>query len=324
MGASKYKFDKDSLSYVKIELTTKQKIIKLLPSVGIVLGLAVLFTYLYPKVFESPAESKLKYEINQLSLQYDILNNQLEKVESVLDDIQERDDNIYRTIFSAEPIPSSIRKAGYGGSSRYDKLEGFDYSDLVIETTERLDKITKRIVVQSKSYDEVVELAKNKEEMLASVPAIQPISNKDLKRVASGWGWRFHPVYKIRKFHYGIDFTSPTGTEIYATGDGVVTNIKNSGRRGYGKHVRVDHGFGYETLYAHMSKFNVKKGDKVKRGDVIGYVGNTGTSTGPHLHYEVWKEGKKVDPKNYFFKDLTPEQYDKMIELSSNSGKTFD
>ncbi len=323
MGKVKYRFDNETLSYVKIELTTQQKIIKSLPTIFTTILLALLFTYLYPKVYESPTEQRLKRELSQLELQYDILNHQFGKVESVLADIQERDDNIYRTIFSAEPIPSSIRSAGFGGSDRYNNLRGYDYSDLVIETTKRLDKITKMIVVQSKSYDDVVEMAINKEKMLACVPAIQPVANKDLKRVASGWGWRIHPVYGIRKFHYGIDFTSPTGTEIYSTGDGVVKKVKSS-RIGYGKQILIDHGFGYETLYAHLSKFNVKKGDVVKRGDVIGFVGNSGTSTAPHLHYEVWKKGKKVDPKNYFFKDLTPEEYDKMIELSSKSGQSFD
>lgn len=323
MGRHKYKFDSESLRYVKIELTTRQKFIKALPAVLITIFLAALFTYLYPKIYESPTEMKLKRELNQLSFQYEILNQQFDKVDAVLKEIENRDDNIYRTIFSAEPVPSSMRSAGFGGSHRYDDLRGYDYSDLVVETKNRLDKITKRIVVQSKSYDDVAKMAINKEKMLSSVPAIQPISNKDLTRVASGWGWRIHPIYKIRKFHYGIDFTGPVGTDIYVTGDGVVKEVKSS-RIGYGKEIIIDHGFGYETLYAHLSKFKVKKGDVVKRGDVIAFIGNTGTSTAPHLHYEVIKNGKKVDPRNYFFKDLTPVEYDRMIELSSNSGTTFD
>lgn len=323
MGRNKYKFDSESLRYVKIEHTTRQKFLNTLPTIGITVLLAALFTYLYPMVYESPTEMRLNRELNQISLQYEILNQQFDKVESVLKEIENRDDNIYRTIFSAEPVPSSIRSAGFGGSNRYNDLRGFDYSDLVIETTKRLDKIAKRIVVQSKSYDDVVKMAINKERMLSSVPAIQPISNKDLTRVASGWGWRIHPIYKIRKFHYGIDFTGSTGTEIYATGDGVVKLVKSS-RIGYGKEIIIDHSFGYETLYGHLSKFNVKIGDVVKRGDVIGFIGDSGTSTAPHLHYEVIKDGKKVDPRNYFFKDLTPVEYDRMIELSSNSGTTFD
>ena len=323
MTRTKYRFDHESLSYIKIRLSLKQKIFKSFPFVISTVSLSLIFTFLYPKVFESPTEKRLKREIDQLVLQYEIINEKFNEVELVLTDIEQRDDNIYRTVFSAEPVPSSIRSAGYGGSNRYIELRGYENSELIIETAKRIDIIQKKLVVQSKSYDEVIELAMNQERMLASVPAIQPVSNKDLTRVASGWGWRIHPIYKIRKFHYGIDFTAPTGTEIYATGDGEVSLAKVS-RIGYGREIIIDHGFGYETLYGHLSKFKVKKGDHVKRGDVIGYIGNSGTSTAPHLHYEVLKDGKKIDPKNYFFKDLSAEEYDRMIELSSNSGKTFD
>jgi murein DD-endopeptidase MepM/ murein hydrolase activator NlpD len=196
-------------------------------------------------------------------------------------------------------------------------------SEIVVATTERLDRLTKKLVVQSRSFDEVITLAKNKEAMLASIPAIQPVSNEKLTRVASGFNWRIHPIYKVRHFHTGIDFTAPRGTEIYATGDGVVEDVTSKGR-GYGNHIIIDHGFGYQTLYAHMSKFKVRKGEKVKRGDVIGYVGSTGTSTAPHLHYEVIKNGEKINPMNFFFNDLSPEEYEKVIELSSQSNQSFD
>ena len=181
----------------------------------------------------------------------------------------------------------------------------------------------KKVYVQSTSYDEIIDLAKNKEEMLASIPAIQPISNNDLRRTASGWGYRIHPIYKIRKFHYGMDFTAPTGVEIYATGDGTIEVVETS-KRGYGNKIIINHGFGYRTLYAHMNKFSVRKGQVVKRGDVIGYVGNTGLSTAPHLHYEVSRNGKKVNPVNYYFNDLSAEEYERMIEISLKSGQTFD
>ena len=226
-------------------------------------------------------------------------------------------------IFEAEPIPPSVRSAGFGGVNRYIDLQGYESADLVIETAQRLDKISKKLYVQSKSYDEVINLAKNKEKMVACVPAIMPIANKDLRRTASGWGWRIHPIYKIRKFHYGMDFTAPTGTEIYASGDGVVEVVENS-LRGYGKRIVIDHGFGYKSLYAHLNDFNVKRGQKIKRGEVIGFVGSTGTSTAPHLHYEVFKNNKKVNPVHYYFNDLTPEEFDKMIFISSNSGQSFD
>jgi murein DD-endopeptidase MepM/ murein hydrolase activator NlpD len=241
-------------------------------------------------------------------------------------DIQQRDDNIYRVIFESEPISSSIRKAGFGGVNKYANLENLENAELVIKTATHLDRLAKEAYIQSKSYDEVMRLALNKEKMLAAIPAIQPVSNKDLKRTASGWGYRIHPIYKIRKFHYGMDFTAPTGTEIYATGDGVVATVKGNKRSkiGFGLEIIIDHGFGYETLYAHLNEFNVKAGQKVKRGDVIGYVGNTGGSTAPHLHYEIHKNGKPVNPEYFYFKDLTPQEYEKMVAISSNMGQSFD
>ena len=236
-------------------------------------------------------------------LKYELLQKRLKQISDVLSDLQRTDDNIYRAIFEAEPIPKSIREAGFGGINRYADLEGFESSDLVISSVKKLDMLTKKIYIQSKSYDEVIELAKNKGEMLASIPAILPISNKDLMRTSAGFGYRIHPIYKIKIFHPGLDFSSPTGTEIYATGNGTVETAEHS-FRGYGNHIIISHGFGYKTLYGHMSEFNVKAGQKVKRGDVIGFVGSTGLSTGPHLHYEVWKEGTKVNPINYFYNDL--------------------
>ncbi|MEA1886121.1 MAG: M23 family metallopeptidase, partial [Bacteroidota bacterium] len=265
-----------------------------------------------------------KRENEQMRLQYELMNKDLEKVEKVLAHLQETDDNLYRTVFEAEPIPTSLREGGIGGVNRYEELEGYDNSTIVIETAMRLDRIKKKTYVQSKSFDELKVLASEKEEMLRSIPAIMPISNKDLTRTASGWGYRIHPIYKIRKFHWGMDFTAPTGTEIYATGDGTITRMRSS-KRGFGNHIVVDHGFGYETVYAHMNRFNnVRVGQKVKRGDVIGFVGSTGLSTAPHLHYEVHLNGNKVDPANYYFNDLSPEEYERMIELAMRSGQSFD
>lgn len=323
MAKVKYKFNYNSLSYDKIEHTTKQKFYRILTYFTATLVIALIYNVLFSIFFDTPKEKGLIRENKQLATQYEVLNNKFDLVEKTLEDLQKRDDNIYRVIFEAEPIPPSVRSAGFGGTNKYIDLEGFENSELVKETAQRLDKITKKIYVQSKSYDEVIELAKNKEDMVASVPAIMPISNKDLRRTASGWGWRIHPIYKIRKFHYGMDFTAPTGTEVYATGDGVVTVVENS-LRGYGKRIVVDHGFGYKSLYAHLNDFNVRKGQKVKRGEVIGFVGSTGTSTAPHLHYEVFKNNKKVNPVHYYFNDLTPEEFDKMIFISSNSGQSFD
>ncbi|WP_281351377.1 M23 family metallopeptidase [Prolixibacter denitrificans] len=265
----------------------------------------------------------MKRENERLLTQYTLMNKDLDNMSKVLKDIQYRDDNIYRVIFEAEPIPASVRKAGFGGINRYSQLESMDNADLVISTARKLDVLTKQIYIQSKSYDDVMKMALNKEKMLASLPSIMPVSNKDLKRTASGWGYRIHPIYKIRKFHYGMDFSAPTGTEVFATGSGVVKWIRRS-KIGYGNHILISHGYGFETEYAHLSAFNVKPGQKVKRGDVIGFVGSTGTSTAPHLHYEVHKNGKKVNPQNYYFLDLSPQEYEKMIEISSNMGQSFD
>jgi len=323
MSKVKFRFDTRTLQYEKVELKLWDKFKKLLGYLltGIVFSIIVIWVaYTF---FDSPKEKQLRREISFMKMQYDELNDQLDKDADVLKGLQEKDDDIYRVIFEAEPIPESERQAGIGGVNRYQKLENYSSSALVIETTKKLDKISKQLVVQSKSFDDVIQLAKNKERMLASIPAIQPISNKKLKRIASGFGWRIHPIYKIKRFHTGIDFSAPRGTEIYATGDGVVKEA-DAKLSGYGNHVLIDHGYGYETLYGHMSKFNVKVGQKVKRGDVIGYVGSTGTSTAPHCHYEVIKNGKKINPINFFFKDLSPDEYEKVIELSSRSNQSFD
>lgn len=323
MSKVKFQFDKRTLTYRKVELNTRQWLLTILGWVAGASVFAFLVIVVFSTFFDSPKEKRLKREIAQLELQYKLLGNRMNRVDQVLAELQEKDDDIYRVIFEAEPIPGSVRDAGFGGVNRYKDLERLENADIVIGTTKRLDELTKKLVVQSRSFDEVVALAKNKEEMLASIPAIQPVANKKLKRVASGFNYRIHPIYKVRHFHTGIDFTAPRGTEIYATGDAKVVDVIMK-KRGYGYHVILDHGYGYKTLYAHMSKFNVKRGESVKRGDVIGFVGSTGTSTAPHLHYEVIKNGEKINPMNFFFNDLTPEEYEKVIELSSQSNQSFD
>jgi murein DD-endopeptidase MepM/ murein hydrolase activator NlpD len=323
MPKYKYKYNPRTVKYEKVELNWMDKFLRFLTYFSATLVIAVVYNLVFSIFFDTPQEKGLKRENKQLKLQYEILNKRFSLVEKTLDDLQQRDNSIYRVIFETDPIPHSVREAGFGGSERYEKLKGYDNSQIVVETTKRLDKLSKQLYVQSKSYDEIIDLAKNKTDMLASIPAIMPISNKDLTRTASGYGWRIHPIYKIKKMHEGMDFTAPTGTEIYATGDGVVETARSS-LRGYGKRIVIDHGYGYKTRYAHLQAYNVRRGQKVKRGDVIGYVGSTGLSTAPHLHYEVEKDGKKVNPVHYYFNDLTPEQYEKMIFISSNSGQSFD
>lgn len=323
MPKTKYKFNHETLSFDRIRLGIRQTFLRLFGYFVASLFLAGIYGFIFMFVFDSPKDKALNREIEQLTLQYELMNLEMENVEKVLGNLEETDDNLYRTIFEAEPVPSSFRKGGIGGINRYEQLEGFSNSQLVIETAKKLDRIRKRIYVQAESFDGLIAMARKKEEMLGSIPAIQPLSNDDLKRTASGFGYRIHPIYKILKFHSGMDFTAPTGTEVYATGNGTVSMVK-SARRELGNHIIIDHGFGYQTVYAHLNGFNVKEGQKVRRGDVIGFVGSTGLSTAPHLHYEVRVNGNYVDPAMYYFNDLTPAEYDRMLEISSKSGQTFD
>lgn len=323
MANTKYKYNPGTLSYEREEVSFKSKLFKSLGFLASSIVVGGIFFAVFYFNFDSPKEKELVRENTQWRLQYKIINNRIAKMEKVLGNIEDRDDNIYRVIFEAEPIPADVRKAGFGGSDRYKGLMGFNNSAEITNTTKHLDKLSKQVYIQSKSLDDVYDMARNKEKMLASIPAVMPVAGKDLKRVASGYGMRLHPILKIRKMHTGMDFTSPTGTDIYATGDGVVVKLKNS-RSGYGKHIVIDHGYGYQTLYAHMVKINVRKGQKIKRGDIIGFVGNTGLSKGPHLHYEVIKNGKKINPANFYSNDLSPEQYEKMLEISSTVNQSFD
>ncbi|MEA3503674.1 MAG: M23 family metallopeptidase [Bacteroidota bacterium] len=323
MGKQKYRLDTDSLQIIKNKTTLKERLLKALYIIasGLVFTTAVIiFAYNF---FESPKEKILNREIAQYKLQYKILNNKIDQLSHVADNLQERDDDIYRIIFEAEPIAQSVRKAGFGGIDRYAKFEGYKNSDLIKSTTKKLDILSSRLYVQSKSYDDVFEMAKNKEKMLASIPAIQPVSNKELKRISSYYGYRTDPFYKVRKFHHGVDFSAPSGTPIYATGDGVVKRVKRS-HRGYGNKIIIDNGFNYITIFAHLKSFNVKRNEKVKRGQIIGYVGNTGKSTAPHLHYEIKKNNHSVNPIYYFFNDLSAEQFAEMVEQSKLPSQTMD
>ena len=291
---------------------------RLIPALLAAIGLATLA----PRMAQ--AQGSLVLEIEALQLQFDLLQKKMSQAEMVLKDLEERDDNIYRKIFESEPIAKSIRYGGSGGSEKYSAFDNYDNSDLLVSTTERLDRLTKQLYIQSKSFDEVVNLAKNKEKLIASIPAIMPINQKDLiHAVTSGFGWRTHPIYKTQEFHPGMDFTAETGTPIYSTGDGVI-EVADNLAQGYGNHVVVNHGFGYQTLYGHMSKIKAKVGQKVLRGELIGYVGSTGLSTAPHIHYEVIRNGEKVNPISFYYNDLSPQQYQLLIEISKKSAQSFD
>ena len=273
---------------------------------------------------DSPKEKMLKRQYEEMVTQYHLLSGKVEQMDNVLKDMESRDDNIYRVIFETDPIPSTIRRAGSGGVDQYELLKQLSDADLIIGTSRKSDELSKAMYVQSKSFDEVEKLVKNKIDMLASIPAILPISLKDknTRIVSSSYGYRMHPIYKTKKFHAGMDFTGAIGTPIYATGNGTV--IANQFDKGYGRHVIIDHGFNYKTVYAHMDKALVKKGQKVKRGDIIGYIGNTGLSTGPHLHYEVRKNDKPLDPVNFYYNDLTPDEYAAFVEAANNTGQSMD
>tara|TARA_B100001093_G_C26857933_1_gene1028366 strand:+ start:2705 stop:3676 length:972 start_codon:yes stop_codon:yes gene_type:complete len=323
MNKIKYYYDTEALAYKKIR-RSKTKVLKhILFFFTATNLLAFILLALFFTFFDSPKEKELLREIKHLEAQYKLLDQKINNSFVILDEIQDRDDNIYRVIFEADPIDASIRKAGFGGVNRYKKYENFSHSNLIINLNKKVDQLSKAIYVQSKSFDEVLEMVGRKEEMLSHIPAIQPVSNKNLKRMASGYGYRIHPIYKTRKMHWGMDFSAPKNTPVYATGNGTISKAKRS-KRGYGNQVRIDHGYGYETFYAHLNKFTVKLNQKVFRGDLIGYIGNSGTSTAPHLHYEVIKNNRRVNPVNYYFNDLTAEEFDEMLEISSQENQSFD
>ena len=323
MTKKKYIFNPQTLEYEEYKVSRKRRFWSVALYLLSTSVTAFIIVILIQNFFGSPTERMQAREIEYLKLQYDIMNDKIDELDLLLGELEDRDDNIYRVIFEAEPIPSSVRKAGYGGSNRYMALDGYVNSDMVVNTAKRIDVLSSQLYVQSKSFDEIYEMAKNKNEMLACIPAIMPVKDTDIYRISSHYGQRTDPFYKVTKFHGGIDFSGPVGLGIYATGDGVVKKVEKN-KNGYGNNILVDHGFGYMTRYAHLNTIMVKKGDKVKRGQEIGTMGNTGKSTAPHLHYEVIKNNKTVNPINFFYNDITPEEYDKILELSQLPSQTMD
>ena len=322
MSKKKYHFNPDTLQLERVEQGIGYWLRRggLSILTGILMG--VLFFFLFFSFFPSPREKQVGRERDALKTHYELLSRQLDQMQLVLADLQQRDDNLYRVLFQAEPIPLSVRLGATQQVSYYDSISQMTNSALASELTQKVDRLEKALYVQAKSYDEIIALAQEQEVRIENLPAIQPVLNKDLTRVASGYGWRIDPVYHTRKFHAGMDFTSHIGTDVYATGNATVKFV--GWKQGYGNCVILDHGYNYETLYAHLSKPLVYVKQKVHRGDIIALVGNTGKSTGPHLHYEVHYKGKAVDPRNYYFQDLSPEEYDKMVQLSNNFGQMMD
>ncbi|MFA7273895.1 MAG: M23 family metallopeptidase [Crocinitomicaceae bacterium] len=323
MSKQKYKYNPKTLAYEEVKVSIPGQILKisLLVAPSILLGL--FLSLLFSKQLKSPREKVMAREITTYKNELKRMNQDLDLVHHVLNDIEKRDEDLYRVALYANEFPKELRQMGTGGSEKYAELEGLSNSKLLIQTALNLDAAEKRLNAQRLSFKELLKLAKDKEKVLASIPAIQPVRNDDLKRMASGYGWRIDPIYKTSRMHTGMDFTANTGTEIFATGDGVVQAVERNGW-GYGNSIVINHGYGYKTRYAHMSAFKVTLGQKVKRGDLIGLVGSTGKSTGPHLHYEVEVNGQKVNPIHYYHSDLSPEQYERLLEMSKTSYKAFD
>lgn len=317
MAKIKYYYDTETCKYERVKTKKTDIILNMLGLLALIAIMASFLVFFYMSYFESPKELMLKNELNELKYYYSQLNQEVETLDKTLKGLEHRDDNIYRVVLGAEPIDKAVRDAGVGGSERYSDIREKDllHEDLIVSLFAKADKLKRKLYIESKSQDEVVSLAEKKEKLYAAIPAIQPI-NKKLVVVASGFGFRIHPIYKVKKMHTGMDFAAPIGTPIYATADGKIeeVSVKFSG---YGKMVVIDHGFGYKTRYAHMHDFAVRTGQNVKRGELIGYVGDTGISTAPHLHYEVMMNGVLINPVHYFFNDLTPAEYEKIVELSS-------
>lgn len=325
MSKVKYYYDSENLAYKRIQTKKRKKfgyIVLFLVSSAL-FGFLIFLLLINTSYFETPKDKIQAREIENLALNYKVLNKKLDLMNEVLEAIENRDNNIYRIYFNTSPISEEERKAGFGGVNRYKDLQGFNNSELMENTTKRVDVLTKELVIQSKSLDEIVTLAKQKEKLLAAIPAIQPVKNEDLKHMASGYGYRSDPFTKIRKFHYGMDFTAKTGTPIYATGDGVVFKADAS-LSGYGNHIEINHGYGYKTLYAHLSKYKCRPGQRVKRGDIIGYVGSTGRSQAPHLHYEVFKNGERVNPLNFYYGSISAKEYIEISKLANQENQSLD
>ncbi len=317
MPKFKYIFNPTTLNFEMISYTVRDYVWLVLKYLIVGLVIGGLGVILYASFFKDPETSRLQKELKYMDAQISGMREQMDSLDQYVDVLQKRDNEIYRTIFGAAPIDHK-----YVGGNRSKEIARYSSEEGIIETQNRLMAIQQNLIQQSKSYQEIMKLAKKQDQFLAGLPAIQPVDNRDLKRMASGFGYRIHPIYRVARMHTGLDFTAPIGTEIYATGDGVVKSP--DGGSGYGLHIVIDHGFGYQTLYAHMSRMAVRPGTKVKRGQIIGYVGNTGVSSGPHLHYEVIKNGQKVNPAYYFYNDLSPDQYAALLERASQSGQSFD
>jgi len=323
MKKIKYYYNTNTLRYEKLETPLRVTLLRVLGFISSAIVTAIIIVSVAYRYFPSANEKLLIQENEKLRQQFLVLDEKTKKLEGQMMELEKRDNEVYRTIFEANPVPDSVRLKEMAQQKEIQLVMSMNTSDLENSITSTINNLTLRIAYQDKSFNEITSFIKNKELLLASTPAIQPVSNKDLKRVASGFGYRIDPVYKTVKFHAGLDFTAPQGTPIYATANGVVRTAGNLGN-GFGNHVVINHGYGYETLYGHMFRIKVRSGERIKRGEIIGWVGNTGKSTGPHCHYEVHKNGRTLDPVYFFYNDLSPEQFDRLLKLAASGNQSFD
>ncbi len=319
-----YYYDPIAMAFKKIERTWRHwaRYTSLFLVVSLLFGVGLFF--IMNAFVDSPGEKELQREVDEMALQYEQLEDRLAEMDAMMEALETRDGEVYRLVLESEPVPTDVRRAYASPKEKYARIRGLSNGVLVERAARKVDELSKRLYVQSKSLDEVVTLAKNKSQLLDAIPAIRPVAAKRGVQLASGYGYRVHPIYKVRKMHTGIDFTAKTGTPIYAAGNGSVVSPGKMGGSGYGLHVVISHGFGYHTLYAHMSRSAVRPGQRVKRGDLIGYIGSSGRSTAPHLHYEVIKNGRKVNPIHFFFNDLTPTEYAAMVDAANRTNQSFD
>jgi len=328
MARIKYYYNTDTCQYERAKVTTSDVFLNLMGFLSVAFVFAIAILLVYNTYFESPSEVQLKKENKELKNHYQTLQTELDEVTSVINALEERDNNIYRKIYEAEPLPAEVRQAGSGGAELYKRImdQGLSDEELVVGTFKKIDKIKKKARIQNQSFDEIMSLAREKDGLLSSLPAIQPIENPELTRLASGYGMRINPFHKGRVKHEGVDFAAPRGSAVYATGNGEVTLVKDKSalETGYGNYIEIDHGFGYVTKYAHLDGVNVEKGQTVKRGELVGYVGSTGGSVAPHVHYEIIKDGKKIDPINFLIQRINDHEYDRLVNLATRENQSLD
>jgi murein DD-endopeptidase MepM/ murein hydrolase activator NlpD len=323
MKKIKYYYNTHTLRYEKLEVPLRVKLLRVFAFIATALVTSVIISYFAFRFVGSPSEKLLRAENNRLKDRFHTLNGKVKALQEQMGELERRDNTVYRSIFEADPIPDSARAHSIEVANERARLASIEDDELSFSIQQSLSSLSQRIKVQEKSYNELNHLIKNKEQLLSATPAIQPVSNQDLNRIASGFGLRIDPIYKTVKMHAGLDFTAPQGTPIYATADGVI-KVSGYSEGGYGNHVVINHGYGYETLYGHMVRIKAKVGQRVKRGEIVGYVGSTGKSTGPHCHYEVRKGNQKLDPVYFFYNDLGPEQFNELLKRAKASNQSFD